>query len=243
MPKYVPKIELARIAGVTKGAITKASIVAFPQAVDGNLVDLDHPDVQRYLAKRANAPIRAVHSQYIPASAQTAVRPKTTIPPASVTTPEPAKSGPKRPAVAKPEPVEAPGVTGDELEGYAHWPLENLVRKFGTARDFIGWLDAWKRIAETRDKTLRLEERLGRLISRDFVEKYVFAHLRMLHTRLLTDTVSTMARRLYSEMRAGRSVEELEGILREHMGSQLDQAKKDVARMLGEAREVREAAA
>jgi hypothetical protein len=237
MAKYVAKIELARIAGVTKGAITKASVVAFPDAVDGHRVDLDHPDVQRYLARRASAPIRAVESRYIPRSEPTPVRRIASIPPPIAVDKSPVK--PVKPASggARSAPTDDPGVTADELADYAHWPLENLVRKFGTARDFIGWLDAWKRIAETRDKTLRVEERLGKLIPRELVSKYLFGHLRTLHTRLLTDTAATLARLLYSEMRAGRSVEELETILRERIGSQLAQAKADIARGLGEVRD------
>lgn len=208
MPRPVTRSDLARMAGVRPCSITEAAAKWSPEARIGSRVDLDHPDVQRYLA--------------IPR-----LRP----------TPRP-----ETPAVAQPSPTPVRPVPAlqdahldtrtDDIERYAHWTLEALVRKFGTATAFVDWLDARKRISDIREKDLKADEREGRLIQREYVRTHVFGHLEAASRRLLQDAPATIARRLYAAAKSGVSVEEAEQLVRELISSQLRPAKDAATKAL-----------
>lgn len=208
MEQLVTRSELARIARVTPGAITQAAARWDRGALVGPRVDLSHPDVQRYLARREVDQTRV------------AVQGPDAMPPPTVLRPVPALHEAHLDTRA------------EDIEQYAHWTLEALVRKFGTATAFNDWLDARKRISDIREKDLKADEREGRLVSREYVRVHVFSHLEAANRRLLQDAPATIARRLYAAAKSGMTVEEAEELVRELISSQLKPAKDAATKAL-----------
>lgn len=120
--------------------------------------------------------------------------------------------------------------------------LRQIVARYGSRQGCSDFLAMRKVLADTRRIELANAARAGELIDRELVSKHVIGHLRALHSRLLTDTAATIARRLHSESRAGRPIQELEALVRELVGSQLAQAKADVKRALAATRPAEAAA-
>lgn len=217
MAQLVSKSELARLAGVTKAAITKAAVKQFPKALIGPRVDLDHSDVQRYLAQRRGG--------------QTA---------ASVSAPEPQEAPvetdqgpPVSPAVEESAIDEAHrDVRIEDIERYAHLSLDALTKKFGTAVAFGDWLDARKRISDIREKDLKNDERSGRLITREFVRTHVLSHIESSNRRLLQDGAVTITRRLFAAIKGGATVEDAQQLVRDIISSQLRPARDSAVRAL-----------
>lgn len=215
---------LARIAGVSPAAITKACKGALSEACVGKMVDLDHPAVVAYLKKKGVDP--------------TAGRPKRSKKADPPTESRPRKRRKRRrrapdPPATEEDDIDLPGpneVTEEEIEAYAHLTLDELVEKFGTAVRFAKWLDARKKISEIREKDLKNDETDGRLIDREFVRTHVFGAIEAGNRRLLGDAPKTIARRLYSLAKAGAPVEEAEAVVREIISSQLRPVKTAAAR-------------
>lgn len=222
MARPVTRSELARIAGVSPAAITKACRKALKEARIGKRVDLDHPAVAAYLQKKGVTPTPARDQAPKKARKSTKARPRS----------GPAKT---RANSARSSSRGAPrdgDISSDEIEGFAHLPLDELVEMFGTATAFKDWLDARKKIADIREKDLKNEETQGRLIDREFVKTHVFGAIEAGNRRLLSDSPKTIARRLYALAKAGSSIEEAEKIVREIISSQLKPVATTAARVL-----------
>jgi hypothetical protein len=223
MKRLVSRAELARHAGVSRTAITKACDGELADACEGKRVDLDHPAVAQYLARHAPAPTVQVKRARIVAPAPTVARPIEPIEAAPGETPT-------SPEKARQYLLEqARGLEVDDLPGMT---LQGLVERFGTAGQFVDWLDALKKIEDIRAKRLSNGETEGRLIERDLVHAHVFAAMEGCHTRLMTDTPKTMARRLYAAAKSDVPVEEAEQVVRELVGSQIRPMKTKIAKML-----------
>jgi hypothetical protein len=108
---------------------------------------------------------------------------------------------------------------------FAHWTLDQLTKQFGTAVDFSAWLDARRRIADVDEKELKISERRGVLIRRDYVARHVFAHIDDASKRLLQDASQTIAHRVYALANAGSPVEEAVQLVRKQIGRELAQAR------------------
>lgn len=227
MPRLVTRSELARIAGVSPAAITKACKASLSEGCVGKRVDLDHPVVVKYLRKKGVAPTSDTVSAPAVRSKPTKRRPRSAKKPAGTKRP-PKKKGSARAA----SPTDVPDVTDDDIEAYAHMSLDELVERFGTATAFKDWLDSRKTIEDIRQKTLKNNEIDGRLISRDLVRAHVFGAIESGNRRLLGDSPKTIARRLYALAKNGTPVEEAEAIVREIISSQLAPVKAQAARAL-----------
>jgi hypothetical protein len=215
MARLVSRGELARLAGVTPAAITKAAKKHFPDACVGVRVDLDAQTVVDWLAGKGVAPT----------------------PPPILDTTSPFAPTVRRPANAEhhaPEHRESPieEVTWDDIERYAHKSLDWLVAKFGTATVFTDWLDARKRISDIREKDLKNDAMSGRLIQRELVQTHVFSAIEEANRRLLRDASTTITRRLYAAASSGTDLEEAEKMVREIISTQLRPVRDTAARVL-----------
>jgi len=231
MARLVTKSQLALLAGVKKPSISLAAVKQFPDALIGGRVDLDHPDVRRYLAGRDIDPTQVEDAAAKAAAEATAPRPSK---PSALVDPfaarNPERSGALRRAVARIS-VEQDVDRGD-VALYLDMTLRKIVLEHGTAPAFVDFLDARKRISDITEKDLKNAERIGRLIPREFVRAHVFAHIDAGYRRLLTDTAATIARRCYAAARAGQTIEEGEALVRELIGSQLQRTKTAIVHAL-----------
>lgn len=217
---------LARLAGVSPAAITKACKGQLAAARVGKRIDLDHPAVAAYLTKKGVDP--------------TAVPPRHTRARAKPTAPRPKKPAPKKPrkAAARSPRVPDPGFNpdpaddGPPIEDLLHLTLNEIIRRHGTDTGFKDYLDQRKKIADIREKTLKNLELAGRLIERELVKTHIFGALEESNRRLLGDSPKTIARRLYALAASGAPVEEAEATVREIMTSQIKPAKATASRVL-----------
>lgn len=229
MPRPVSRAELARLAKVSKPAITKRCAKDLAPALVGDRVDLDHPLVRAFLLE---------HGVNLPPSDRAPTKSRKT---ASATPRVPTKGAPAgkkrdgKPTARSPDPVtgelEFGNGDSEELEEIADI-IRPLVERFGTKRAFRDWLLALKEIEAIREKRLNNEEAEGLLIYRELVRTHVFGRIEACHRRLLGDVPKTLTRRVYALAKNGTAIEEAEATVRELIGSQLDPMKTAVDRTL-----------
>lgn len=231
MARLVSRSELARLAGVSPAAITKACKSQIALACVGKRVDLDHPAALAYLrSKGASAPPA-------PAPTATGARPKKAAAKPTRARPETKNDAGAEPANRRrstrktklPEPGE---LNADDDEDQLDLTLRDIYERFGTKTAFKDWLAAVKTIADIREKELKSDETEGRLIERELVKTHVFGAIEAGNRRLLGDSPKTIARRLYALAKSGAPVEEAEAVVREIISSQLKPVKTTAVRVL-----------
>lgn len=222
--------------------MTKACKGQLAAACDGKAIDLDHEAVQVYLAAHSReipnsdrAPTAGADPPSKDASKPTALRPQRAKATKSPTTPRPRRPAQKAPPRIESEPGDAeddPGDADDVEALIGQLTIDEVVRRFGTRAKFRAWLDARKKLEDIREKELKNDETLGRLIERELVKTHVFGAIEAGNRRLLGDTPKTLARRLYALAKSGAPVEEAEAVVREVISSQLQPVKATAARVL-----------
>lgn len=239
MATLVGKSEFARLAGVSPAAVTKAVVRQLKAAMVGPRIDLDHPDTQKYLAEGDRRALRSNARLFAPTPDPPAPRPPTKPPEANPfelpksPTPKLVNGRVAQPAAPRPAPAPAPAEDPEDVSAYLDLTLRELMRRFGTQTAFRDLLAATKQIADIEEKKLKNAERVGKLISREFVRVHLLAYLATASRGLLQDTAVTLAQRMYSMCRAGIPVEQAEQIARDLIGAQLRQAKEQIRRVLG----------
>lgn len=238
MPRLVSRAEFARLAGVSKPAVTKASKGPLLQAAcSADRIDVDHPDAVAYVAAatkgRKGGASAAEQTDRAPTKT-----PKSTKAAPRAPTP-PAKPGRKRaakpPAPPHPPPPPPPPTVPAEgakpLDAYAQM-LDELVTEFGTARNFRDWLQSRKMIADIREKELKIDEAEGRLIRRDLVMTHLLGLIEGAFRQLLTDTPKKITRTMYAMARSDSPLEEAEARTRAFMSEQLEPLRDHAVRVL-----------
>jgi len=226
MSRLVSRAEFARLARVSKQAISKACNAGLAPACSHDRIDAAHPAAVAYLKRRGVALAR--YDGDPPKSKKPrAVAPAA--PPAPQKRSKNRKSSPTAPGPKPDEPVPAdePG----ELDAYAE-ELDRLVTRYGTARNFRDWLSALKDIETIRKTRLDNEQTEGRLIQRDIVKGHLLGLIDAFARRLLTDAPKTIARRCYANAGSNVAVEESEKMVAELIGSMLEPVKTTAAKLL-----------
>ncbi len=236
MPRLESRSHLARLAGVSPAAITKAAKTRLAAACKGDRIDLDHPAVAAYLAdKGRKLPPKA-------AKARTAAKPDRTPTKAAKKAPKraPQPTTPRRAPAARPKKRVSEAIDTDALdpdspefiERYGHLTHAQLVRAFGTVRALRDVLDALKKREDIRGKRLENDEADGHLISRELVKTHVFAAIEGCHRRLLQDLPRTISRRNYAAANSGTPIEDSEEVTRELISSVLEPVMTAIAKVL-----------
>lgn len=210
MPKLVSRAELARLAGVSAAAVTKACKGQLAAACEGKRIDLEHEVVRRYLDGKG------VRSE-VGAPALDAPTPAT---------PE-ASSAPANRYATSIEHLDQ-----SDIDGMEDLTLRDLTDRFGTVTAFKDWLDARKKLSDIREKDLKNAEAEGTLIQRSLVEHHVFGAIENANRQLLGDAPKTITRRLYAMAGSGAPLEEAERVVRDIVSSQLRPVKATAARVL-----------
>lgn len=240
MPRPVSRADLARLAGVSRVAITKATRSKLAGAVNGDRVDLDHPAVIAYLKARGVDGGAAALTARAPTKSKKPAKkaPRARTPSSKRGRKRAAKPTARRPkmAVAPPPvpPAQAlpPPVSAEEPLDEAAKALDLLVTKWGTARGFRDYLLSRKTIADIREKELKINEAEGRVVSRALVMTHVTGIIEGAFRQLLTDTPKTLVRTAYAMARSGTPVEEAEAKARELISAQLGPLKAHAVRVL-----------
>lgn len=226
MAKLVNRIEVARIAGVSPAAITKAARLHFVSAVVGPMLDLDNFELVKWLGKKDRAGARLAERLLAPTPPPPSPRPGR---------PVSAPCEPAQQAALPPRPLPVGDAQLDDIERYADLTLRELTTLFGTSQRFGEWLKARKQMSDIREKDLRHDERIGRLIPREYVRVHVVSYLDTLQRRLLQDAAATLTRRVYAMARGGVPMEEAEVVVRDVLGKEFREAKQSIGMALREA--------
>lgn len=252
MSRHISRADLARRAGVSKPAITKACRVTLAAACSGDGVDVDHPAVIAYLAAKqqprelaAKGPLggRASAAPAPPADAA----PTATVKPARrrVANPTPpAGRGNSEPPAADAAPTEEElddvrEIFDGQFDGSAEdlsrltRDLRPIIRRFGTRHAMKHWLDALNKLEDIRKKRLDNEETEGRLISRELVKTHVFGAIDGAHRRLLGDFPKTITRLLYASANSKEPIEAAEEKVRAAVSTVLKPVKPTADRVIG----------
>jgi hypothetical protein len=245
----ISRAEMARTAGVSKQAISKACKKELAPACQGDRVDLDHPAVAVYLKRQGKEvpPVRAPRAAARPPGAPTSPRKgRASAPPPAPRAPTPKAKGPpgrpRKPTRDTPD---------DEREEVGHLrPREGvhegsnedlrdltdclmpLVERFGTDLRFSDWLSSLKDIELIREKRLKNGETEGGLISRELVKQHVLGAVESANKRLLGDAAKTIAAKVANIIRSGGGLEEAQRAVREEISKQLKPVKDKAARNL-----------
>ncbi len=253
--RLTSRVEIARLAGVSPAALTKACKTFIKPAVSGKRVDADHPLVQQYIADKTKAPLpppaTGIDPLYEPALAacsmagtfsakflksalgvgtQRAERIARQI--KAATTNKPIKFLKHQPPPPQNEIIiDIP----DDIQAFADMTLRELVDKFGTSTRFKDWLESTKKIEDINEKRIKNAEKEGKLVSRKLMKEGVIEPIETAHLKMLTDGSKTIARRCHAMASAGRSVEDLEAFTVDQISSFIKPAKTHIARILKDA--------
>lgn len=123
-------------------------------------------------------------------------------------------------------------VEASDLANYGELTIRELVERHGTRRELLDWVDALKKIEDTRKAYLANSQTEGELISRELVATHVLGLLEALTRRLLVDLPRTLVSRLYAAARSSEPPETAEGLVREMLSGQIKPAVTAVGRSL-----------
>ena len=225
--KLIIQAEFANEAGVSREAVRKASTRGLKAAMVDGFVDIAHLDAQAYIKRQQDkktkkTPVATKPKPRAKCRAATKSKPK-------VKTPDPA---------APPESV-APGediplrfTEAAALASVLDLTLRELVSRYGTARQFKGYVDASKVLADIRNKDLKSAELEGTLIPRATVKTHLFGAIENNNLRLLTDIPKTITRRLSALFKSGSTIEDCEVVVRDLLGAHVKGVKATAKRVL-----------
>lgn len=206
--ELISKAKLAERAGVSTAAvsqITKPGRRLAKALVDGK-VNLSDPEVKRWLAEKEEA--------------------KPAPPPAALTAGT---------AYAGNAP-EAPEINREEiparLERYADMTLRQIVNHFGTFGQFETMLKALKTIEDIQEKRIKNAERLGELISREFVANHVLGLINGLASRILNESAESIARKVPDIVKAGGTHNDVRPLVLDILSSEIKSAKHKVEKRI-----------
>ena len=221
--RFKPRADFALLCGVSRAAVTKACAKGgrLEKAFDPKTknIDIAHASAREYhLAKTGkkipDARAYSQHTRGVAAGKEKrspAAKKATTI------------KNKKLPKLEQPE----------KIAEYLDMSLRDIVDKFGTDTQFIDWLKAVKEIESIRDKRLRNDERENKLIPRELMNIVVGSFERCFSLQL-NDASKTISARLYSYVKAGRTVEDATQLVEDQIGAPIKDAKRRIAEMLKE---------
>ncbi len=102
-------------------------------------------------------------------------------------------------------------------ESLADMTLHELVAKYGTDTAFSDWLKAVRIIEDINEKRLKNSQTIGELVNVQLVKNGVVKPFDMMCDKLLTDGAKTIASRVTIMNGAGRSVEDCEHFVTDHI--------------------------
>jgi hypothetical protein len=118
------------------------------------------------------------------------------------------------------------------LDELGHFTLTEIVEQYGSVTGFIDFVEARKKIADTRRVELQNAETEGHLISRELVKTHVFGVIDAVTRRLLSDVCKNLTRRAYSMALSGAPIEEAQRVASELITATLAPMTKSAARTL-----------
>jgi hypothetical protein len=199
----ISQAELARVAGVSKQAISKLFKPGgtLCDAKRDGKVDPQHPLVVEYLATKG------VH--YLPKTATNAEKPATNR--------------------APPDGLDALPAHMDGLEDLT---VRQIVTTHGSIDGFKRFVEIAKKIADLRLQEIKIARERGELVDRALVKRTIFALLDVATSRLVSDVPTTATKLVMARAESGgpEAQADIEAIIRKQNSQVIKNAKTDVLR-------------
>ena len=195
MARTITKAELARWAGVSRTATSKACRNALADAVVGEgksqRVDAEHHAVRNWLAEKGvdTLPEPTVHRPRPTAAAQPAPRTD--------------RAPPRTPGTPRGQVVvrtQDGDYTLDQLE---HLTVRDVVLRYGSVDGFKKFVESLKHIADYNYREQRVRQQRGELVERQKVAGVVFPIIDVAFARLVNDVPDTVASQVVARVESG----------------------------------------
>mgnify|MGYP000041206113 CR=1 FL=1 len=216
--REVSKAELARWAGVSRQAVTKACKPGAPlyDASGGKGVDVEHPLVREWLESHG-------------------VR---DLPEPRPDVPKPVKSRAKAARAKSPtSPTASPpaetGTVPHELKDLEDLTVREVVMRYGSVDGFKRFVDALKNIAEYKHRELRVKQQRGELIEREKVAGLVFPMIDVAFSRLVSDVPDSVSKLVVARTESGGpdTTTDVRNLIRDANSRVLKNLKQTAARL------------
>lgn len=116
----------------------------------------------------------------------------------------------------------------DYIQDYAQWTIQKVIDEFGTEHQFKAWLDARKSIADLTLKDIESKRRKNEVISREFVQTYIFTAFETFNIRLLNDASRTLSRKLFSICKSGGTLEKAHEVSKKTISHLIQATKREI---------------
>jgi hypothetical protein len=233
---------LARMAGVSRPAVSQAKSKFPEEAFVGAKIDLNHPAVQEWLRSRdRNQPAPQVSAKKPPQKAPSPPGKK------SFSRPKPQRPAPPVDGDDLPddededfdalsnleELASAAGImTTEEVESIPNMTLNQIYQKFGTQEAFKDLMTARKLIPEIRLKDIQANEKRGEFIPRAMVSKHIIPLIDNTNKRLVGDLPPTLTAKIMKLALSGEDAATITEKVRIDISKILKDVKADVVRMI-----------
>ena len=188
MTRTISKAELARWAGVSRAAVTKACKGPLYDAADSKGVDVSHPLVRQWLSSHGVTDLPGEEPAKPAPAKRRRSKPQGKTPP---------------PDTPKPPPPEPTATIPYELRDLENLTVREVVMKFGSVDGFKRFVDSLKNIAEYKHRELRVRQQRGDLIEREKVAGLVFPLIDVAFSRLVSDVPESVSKMVVARCEAG----------------------------------------
>lgn len=117
----------------------------------------------------------------------------------------------------------------DEIENLT---VAELVEKYKGMPGALAWVEFHKKVLATRFDELRLAKEAGKVVDRDYVEKFVFGALDALFSSLLSDAPQRLSLELSELVKAGATPTRVQKKIHDETSKLLKGAKHKIQRAL-----------
>ena len=119
-----------------------------------------------------------------------------------------------------------------DISEHGHLSLNEIAEHFGSDEMYRGWLAAKKSQIEIVERDLKVKERIGELVSRDYVSRYLFGLLEEMNSRLLVDSAVTIATKVFAHCDSGDTLEEATKTVRDEISKPIKGSKAQIKKRM-----------
>ena len=124
------------------------------------------------------------------------------------------------------------GIEDIDIAEHGHLSLNEIAEHFGSDEMYRGWLDAKRKQIDIVERDLKVKERIGELVSRDYVSRYLFGLLEEMSSRLLVDSSVTIATKIYAHCESGDTLEEATKTVRDEISKPIKGSKAQIKKRM-----------
>lgn len=210
--------------GVTRQYISRYVKENCPEAKSGTKIDIDHPSITSLFKSKGVDPSAQLKSSEVRTShlAQTEVVSQSR---------SKVKAHPRQARNAD-DIGTVMSLKDLPIEEHANLTIAEITAAFGSDEEYRGFLDARKKQIEIIERQIKVDEKTGELISREFVRKAVFGLIEEFTSRILVDSAVTIATKVFAHRDSGDSIEEATQTVRDEISKPLKAAKSRIVKNL-----------